>query len=92
MPVHAADVASIKAANAAIRACRSGGVASPQITQGVTALLVVYRSAGPEARYESNLDPVPINMRGVVQNAEQALRRCGHTTEAQRLTAALHEG
>jgi hypothetical protein len=90
--VAASDVASIKDANAAIRACRSGGVATPQIRQGVTALLVVYRSAGPEARYESNLNPVPINMRGVVQNAERALRRCGHATEAQRLAAALDEG
>jgi len=87
--VAASDVSVVKDANAAIRACRAGATPGAEVGRAVTALLVVYRSAGPEARYESNLTPTPINMRGVVERAEQALRRCGQTSDAQRLEAAL---
>jgi hypothetical protein len=90
--VPAEDVAEVKQAMQAIRACRPGAPADRALHAAVTTVIVVYEAVGPEAHYESNDTFTPMNMRDVAMQARAALQRCRATAEVRRLDAVLGTG
>jgi hypothetical protein len=87
--VPAEDVAEVKQAMQAIRACRPGGSSGSALHTAVTTVVGVYDEVGPEAHYESNDTLTPTNMRDVATQARAALQRCRATAEVRRLDAVL---